>query len=452
MDNRILRYKIWPRVFEAGKESTVYIKGNFVAKDAVYSVVVRGMEDWEDDKEDFLHLKKFIDTPIKCKNENGIISFDYTFKTEQEYKIKFYCEENALDYHPLYKHFPGSWDRKTYEDKNGYVFSVYALEGDMIGTIPKRGDLHIHSIRSDGDDEPTVVAANYRGAGFDFIALTDHHLYQPSIEMLEYYKDVKMDFKMLPGEEVHNQYLGYFHIVNIGGKYSINDILLNEKEKVLSEVLKIEKTISDVPPNINKSELAWRKWIYDAIKKAGGYVIFPHPYWYLFMTNHTPTKMCMEIFKRGLLDAYEAVGGCSDIENNRQIALYNEARAEGLKLPLVGSSDAHYSSYKGTGGFDRNWTIAFVKDNEEIMDSVMAFRSVAAIEYLKGDINVAGPLRLVHYAWFLIENYFPQHKKLCIEAGRAMKEYAEGNMDAKNDIERAEKVIKNYTDEFFGRI
>lgn len=450
MDRRILRYKIWPRVFEAGKKSTVNIKGNFLVKDAKYYAIVRGLDDYE--KNDFLHLKGFENKPIECKYENDIITFDYVFETEQEYTVKFYCEKDASDVHPLYKHFPVSWDWKTFEDKNGYTFSVYALDSDLWGTTPLRGDLHIHSICSDGDEEPEIVAANYRGAGFDFISLTDHHVYDSSVRMIDAYKGIDTNFIMLPGEEVHNQYLGYFHIVNVGGKHSVNDILLNEKERVFEEVEKIEKTIKDVPKNINKSEIAWRKWIYDAIKKSGGCVIFPHPYWNVMMTNHTPTKMCMEIFKRGLLDVFEVVGGCTNIENNKQIALYNEARAEGIKLPIVGSSDAHTTSYTAQIGFDTIWTIAFKKDDEEVIDSVMNFKSVAAIKGEKGDINIAGPLRMVSYAWFLTENYFPKHKELCYEAGRAMREYVSGDKSAKEEIEHAEKIIKKYTDEFFGRI
>ena len=37
-----------------------------------------------------------------------------------------------------------------------------------------RGNLHCHSNRSDGQWEPERVAAAYREAGYDFIALSDH--------------------------------------------------------------------------------------------------------------------------------------------------------------------------------------------------------------------------------------------------------------------------------------
>jgi len=39
-----------------------------------------------------------------------------------------------------------------------------------------RGNLHTHTTNSDGDSPPDVVAAWYRDAGYDFLALTDHDL------------------------------------------------------------------------------------------------------------------------------------------------------------------------------------------------------------------------------------------------------------------------------------
>lgn len=449
MDNKTLRFKMWPRVFECGKKSTIHIKGNFIVKDAPYYAIIRGLEEWDELKTDPLHLKTFEDKPIKCDFYGDTLTFDYTFETEQEYRIKIYCEKDALDAHPLYKHFGSSWSWKINEPTNGYTFSVYALASDMWGTIPLRGDLHIHTDRSDGDETPSVVAGNYRSAGFDFISITDHHIYESSLEAIDAYKDIETNFKILPGEEVHNKYLGYFHIVNAGGKYSVNDILLSRQEEVIKEVAAIEKTLVGVPENVNKSLIAWCKWIYDAIKKSGGTVIFPHPYWNVMMVNHVPTKLCMEIFKRGLCDAFEVIGGCDNIQNNLQISLYNEARANGIKLPVVGSSDAHHTSFSNAH-FDKNWTIAFVKENEDILDAIKDFRSVGAIEYAHGDINITGPHRLVQYAWFLTEHYFPTHKKLCYASGYAMKEYADGQIDAKQDIERTEQKIKKYTNEFFG--
>ena len=39
----------------------------------------------------------------------------------------------------------------------------------------RRGNLHTHSNRSDGDSDPADVYAWYRDHGYDFVALTDHN-------------------------------------------------------------------------------------------------------------------------------------------------------------------------------------------------------------------------------------------------------------------------------------
>ena len=39
-----------------------------------------------------------------------------------------------------------------------------------------KGNLHTHSMRSDGALEPEAVIAAYREHGYDFLALTDHFL------------------------------------------------------------------------------------------------------------------------------------------------------------------------------------------------------------------------------------------------------------------------------------
>ncbi|MBQ9116929.1 MAG: hypothetical protein IJY04_07885 [Clostridia bacterium] len=46
------------------------------------------------------------------------------------------------------------------EEKQFCTLSVYTLAKDMAGRIPYRGDLHVHTCRSDGREAPTTVAAN----------------------------------------------------------------------------------------------------------------------------------------------------------------------------------------------------------------------------------------------------------------------------------------------------
>ena len=132
---------------------------------------------------------------------DGCIRIIHTFSGEQEYYIRF--SENG---------------------KCILQLSVYSVKKDLTDRYPYMGDLHVHSFRSDGKEEPAIVAANLRSSGYDFFAITDHRRYYPSLEAITAYSGVIIDMNILPGEEVHlpgND----VHIVNFGGEYSINGML-----------------------------------------------------------------------------------------------------------------------------------------------------------------------------------------------------------------------------------
>ena len=85
---------------------------------------------------------------------------------------------------------------------------------------PYKGDLHIHSNRSDGREPPAHVAARCRQIGLDFVALTDHHQYAPSLEAIAAFTAAPVDLALYPGEEVHAPG-NPIHIVNFGGRFSV---------------------------------------------------------------------------------------------------------------------------------------------------------------------------------------------------------------------------------------
>ena len=251
------------------------------------------------------------------------------------------------------------------------------------------------------------------------------------------------NFEIIKGEEVHNGYVGFFHMVNLGGSYSVNDIYINEPERVAKEAAELEKEI-EVPNNLDKREYLNRAWLYREIKKSGGYSIHVHPYWDIGY-NHTATKMSKAIIKNGLCDAYEVVGGCSPRANNMQVALYNDLRAEGVDIPIVGSTDSH--TVLGTDHLLRS-TIVFSDGNT--LKSVDDGYSVA-VETTPGEnVRVHGKLRFVAYAHFLLENYFPLHDELCSVSGLYLEEYIRGNEDVKPLIDKTEEKISGLVKDFFG--
>ena len=230
----------------------------------------------------------------------------------------------------------------------------------------------------------------------------------------------------------------------LAGEHSVNDIYLNDPERVKKETAEIEKEI-EIPQGLDKNEYLGRVWMYRAIKKSGGYAIHVHPYWNIGF-YHTSTKMSMAIIKNGLCDAFEVIGGVEPHENNMQVALYNELRAEGFDIPIVGSTDSH--SVLNDGHLKRS-TVAFVED--DIITAIDEGYSTA-VESLAGEnMRAYGRLRLVTYTHFLLKNYFPLHDELCEISGRYMEDYAHGDDSVKELIIQTEQRLDMLNKNFFGK-
>lgn len=78
-----------------------------------------------------------------------------------------------------------------YKVKKDDYFNLFEGEGSFY-----KGNLHTHTTRSDGRLSPEEVAKRYKDRGYDFIALTDHHIYT---DMPELESD---NFLVLPGAEL----------------------------------------------------------------------------------------------------------------------------------------------------------------------------------------------------------------------------------------------------------
>ena len=80
---------------------------------------------------------------------------------------------------------------------------------DMFGKKRMKLGLHQHTTRSDGRLSPEAVAALYRDAGYDAIALTDHWIYGEA--------DTISGLPILSGAEYHvgarDAGMGIYHIV-----------------------------------------------------------------------------------------------------------------------------------------------------------------------------------------------------------------------------------------------
>ncbi len=361
--------------------------------------------------------------------EDGSLEFCHTFQEEQEYKLVILDRADG--------------------DRELVRLSIYALQPDLYGRRVYRGDLHVHSYYSDGREDPRIVAANYRKQGFDFMALTDHYRMYPSELLADFYRDVPTDLAIFTGEEVHVPYPIYIHAVNFGGSYSVNEYYEDHREECDGEVARIEEGIQ-APEGASAHDLAQRIWVAEQIRKSGGMSILVHPHW-ISNAYNMPDAVTDYLVAHRIYDAFELLGGIGIHENNVQTAFYQEQRAMGREMPIVGSSDSHGTEPERY--FTWTSTLLWAKGNslEELTEAVKDFRSVAVERYPGEAHRVYGRYRYVKYARYLLEYYFPRHDELCFEQGRLMKDFVCGEEGALETLKAIQGRTDRFAERFFGK-
>lgn len=303
-----------------------------------------------------------------------------------------------------------------------FEFRFYALADDLFSRRPYKGDLHMHSIRSDGRDAPAYVAASCRRIGLDFMALTDHRLYAPSLEAAAAFAGLPIDLQIYPGEEVHPPD-NPVHIVNFGGGFSLNEIFRQDESRYRAEVQAIADGLEGFPPGLDRYTYASCEWCFRQIRAGGGLGIFCHPYWFTRHRYDITEAIVTQVLDRQPFDAMEVVGGYHrhELESNvLQVSRYHEERAKGRRFGAVGVSDSHGCESGELFGW--YFTVVFAPSCSlpHLVGSIRDLYSVA-VEALPGELARAhGPWRLARYTQFLLREVFPQHDELCQEEGRLM--------------------------------
>ena len=180
---------------------------------------------------------------------------------------------------------------------------------DQLGVTWYKVGLHIHTTLSDGRVSPQEMAAIYKEAGFDAVAITDHWKYYPEDEI--------DGLRIISGCEYNlggaDTAQGVMHIVGIG---------MREDPKIIRENTTYQQTI-------------------DAITAAGGMAVLAHPAWSL---NTKDDIKPLRGFS--LLEIYNTVSdvhqSCRPYSGYIVDALAND----GITYPLIATDDTHY--YDGT--------------------------------------------------------------------------------------------------------
>lgn len=430
-EENLLNYDVFPKVFKCGKETEFHIRPlgarpQFVPGEE-YKLIICALD--QGNPSQYPLVGDWREFDITADDEGGF-TWKHTFDTEQAYFLRF-------------------------EDKSGKrinQFPVYAVEEDLAARYPFIGDLHMHTIRSDGSQIPAVVAADYRRNGYDFTVISDHRNYWPSLEAIDAYKDVPIEMTIVPGEEVHmppvDGMQNGVHIVNFGGEYSINaltegeavdakgtdpkyrslygkcpDFMPKDEYDAMMRRLMAE---AELPEKIDVYPAVCCKWIFDEIRKANGLGIFAHPNW-IANVFHIAENFTDYIMETQPFDAFEVLGGENYYEQNGfQTIRYYEDRVKGRRYPVVGSTDSH-SSHESNRNSMICSTIIFAPECERtaLIGAVKDFYSVA-VDTISTEFRLVGESRFVRYGCFLLKNYFPIHDDLCIEEGRLMKQYITG--------------------------
>jgi len=293
----------------------------------------------------------------------------------------------------------------------------------------------MHSQYSDGRKTPAYIAAICRRNGLDFMALTDHGKYAPSLEAINAYSDVKLDLVMVPGEEIHPP-KNDVHLVNFGGSHSVSALIKDEAAH-MEQVGTILEGLKNLPPDADPYTCASVVWVCDRIREAGGLSIFCHPYWNYGMQHNSPGPVTDFLLEQRPFDLLEIVNDCGPPQDNFLMAMrYNEELIKNRPMPLVGSSDSHDCDAEGGQGWSSAIVFSPGPDFPDLRRSLIDRYSVA-IEWMPGEEpRFFGPFRLVKYVVFLWSEVLPQHNELCFEEGQLMLRHANGEKGVKVELER----------------
>lgn len=418
--------QLFPKVFESNCKQTVFVE---IVHDGQLDVRLLGIKIQPMEKYSVLHTSKYrIDEEerydyVQLKACGGnLYCVEYHFTAEQQYTLKI-----------------------KYNGKIIYWSYIYSLDDDFASLKAFKGDTHLHTNRSDGEGTPFEVSCNYRAAGYDFIAITDHHKFEPSLEAQREIKELTSDFFVFRGEEVHNKDMGYFHVINFNGESSVNDIIENDDAYVESEIERILSSY-DLSGLSDPRCVAYRIFIAEHIRKVNGLAIMAHPFWECYGEYHMQTEEFIYHWQNGHFDALEVIAGCDGTGNgnNLQEMLWCDMLSEGYKIPVVGSSDAHTTVNKRpTDRFNNQFTIVFAKDFDDIPNAIKAERAVAVNRKNDSDFRAIGKFRYAKYARFLMREYYPIYASLCAQHSLALSD------KDKEKVEKIEDEIKDFNKKFF---
>ncbi|MCW8841837.1 MAG: CehA/McbA family metallohydrolase [Rhodobacteraceae bacterium] len=191
-----------------------------------------------------------------------------------------------------------------------------------------RGNLHTHSNLSDGCLDPKEVCRRYKAEGYDFISLTDHFvgIFDYPIADTLPFRDA--GFTTLLGAELHSGAMAngeLWHILAVG--------------------LPADFAASHSPAFMPVEDQESGAQIATRARQAGAHVTIAHPQWSgltLEDARAIEAAHAVEVYNHG------CATGCDRADGFHMLDLL---LAEGRKLDLVATDDAHFTEPDHFGGW-----------------------------------------------------------------------------------------------------
>lgn len=414
MNKQVFNYAVYPSIVRANTTSTIRIhplgENTAFLPGLDYTVEIRGVEDFCSD-----YAKLPVSSYRIKPNAEGDLEITHHFVGEQRYALILKRPQEDLDATP----YRAITHRSRRGENAAATLYVYSLNTDLYGMRCFKGEVHCHTYESDGIQDVCHTVGNYRCAGYDFVAITDHYIAISAQKAQRIFADAPVDMTLLFGEECHVP-TEQIHAVHIGGTESVNAYFRDYPTLAEQEMQAIESELT-LPSHINRRDYAWRVWIARKSRELGGIAILTHPHWIWFETYFMASAITQQLLADGVYDALDI----TDQEADTTVALWAEMQARGCRIPVVGCTDSHYTDANNPhcparGGY----TLVFAPDRSEesILSAICDGRSVA-VNAADDHARVQGPYRFVKLARFLMDNYYPVYMRLCHSQGVVMAEY-----------------------------
>ena len=176
-----------------------------------------------------------------------------------------------------------------------------------------KGNFHTHTTRTDGVKTPEEAIALYRGAGYDFLALTDHWVRSETVEEENFLQLSGCEFDI--GSNVQE---GIFHIVAIGTQQM---------------------------PALERGNFTVQGAV-DAIRACGGEAILAHPAWSL---NRAEQILPIQGFAAA--EIYNSVSGTPWNARPYSGVFIDDLAVLGRLMPCSAADDAHFYNGDQTRSF-----------------------------------------------------------------------------------------------------